>query len=170
MFSRAQSDRFCKTGCGGYYEKMVQNVPAFLSAVPFTVHARAGNGAGETLRVGLKYGSDAMSAANLQNYRPSAATRWGILTADGSFEELGALPQLYEKITVTTDTTYSCAAFRHVLRLRRRVAHSGAVQRRLRCLRGWRVLCARWQLHEPECGAVRAPNTAALPSAAAARA
>ena len=44
MFSRAQSDRFCKTGCGGYYEKMVQNVPAFLSAVPFTVHARAGNG------------------------------------------------------------------------------------------------------------------------------
>ena len=44
MFSRAQSDRFCKTGCGGYYEKMVQNVPDFLSAVPFTVHARAGNG------------------------------------------------------------------------------------------------------------------------------
>ena len=32
---------------------------------------------GETLRVGLKYGSDAMSAANLQNY---SATRWGVLT------------------------------------------------------------------------------------------
>lgn len=35
---------------------------------------------GETLRVGLKYGSDAMSAANLQNYSAFGATRWGILT------------------------------------------------------------------------------------------
>ena len=30
----------------------------------------------------------------------------GYVVADGSFEELVALPQLYEKITVTTDTTY----------------------------------------------------------------
>lgn len=87
MFSRAQSDRFCKTGCGGYYEKMVQNVPAFLSAVPFTVHARAATD-GETLRVGLKYGSDAMSAANLQNYSAFGGYALGYFDADGSFEEL----------------------------------------------------------------------------------
>ena len=61
---------------------------------------------GETLRVGLKYGSDAMSAANLQNYSAFGGYALGYFDADGSFEELGALPQLYEKITVTTDTTY----------------------------------------------------------------
>ena len=77
---------------------MVQNVPAFLSAVPFTVHARAGNGRGN--------GSDAMSAANLQNYSAFGGYALGYFDADGSFKELGALPQLYEKITVTTDTTY----------------------------------------------------------------
>ena len=61
---------------------------------------------GETLRVGLKYGSDAMSAANLQNYSAFGGYALGYFGADGSFEELGTLPQLYEKITVTTDTTY----------------------------------------------------------------
>ena len=61
---------------------------------------------GEPLRVGLKYGSDAMSAANLQNYSAFGGYALGYFDADGSFEELGALPQLYEKITVTTDTTY----------------------------------------------------------------
>ena len=61
---------------------------------------------GETLRVGLKYGSDAMSAANLQNYSAFGGYALGCFDADGSFEELGALPRLYEKITVTTDTTY----------------------------------------------------------------
>ena len=61
---------------------------------------------GETLRVGLKYGSDAMSAANLQNYSAFGGYALGYFDADGSFEELGALPQLCEKITVTTDTTY----------------------------------------------------------------
>ena len=61
---------------------------------------------GETLRVGLKYGSDAMSAANLQNYSAFGGYALGYFDADGSFEELGTLPQLYEKITVTTDTTY----------------------------------------------------------------
>ena len=61
---------------------------------------------GETLRVGLKYGSDAMSAANLQNYSAFGGYALGYFDADGSFEELGALPRLYEKITVTTDTTY----------------------------------------------------------------
>ena len=66
--------------------------------------ARAADG--ETLRVGLKYGSDAMSAANLQNYSAFGGYALGYFDADGSFEELGALPQLYEKITVTTDTTY----------------------------------------------------------------
>lgn len=66
--------------------------------------ARAADG--ETLRVGLKYGSDAMSAANLQNYSAFGGYALGYFDADGSFEELGALPQLCEKITVTTDTTY----------------------------------------------------------------
>lgn len=64
---------------------------------------------GEPLRVGLKYGSDAMSAANLQNYSAFGGYALGYFDADGSFEELGALPQLYEKITVTTDTTYHCS-------------------------------------------------------------
>ena len=66
--------------------------------------ARAADG--ETLRVGLKYGSDAMSAANLQNYSAFGGYALGYFDADGSFEELGALPQSYEKITVTTDMTY----------------------------------------------------------------
>ena len=56
--------------------------------------------------MGLKYGSDAMSAANLQNYSAFGGYALGYFDADGSFEELGTLPQLYEKITVTTDTTY----------------------------------------------------------------
>jgi len=43
---------------------------------------------GETLRVGLKYGSDAMSAANLQNYSAFGGYALGYFDADGSFEEL----------------------------------------------------------------------------------
>ena len=87
---------------------------------------------GETLRVGLKYGSDAMSAANLQNYSAFGGYALGYFDADGSFEELGALPQLYEKITVTTDTTY------HVQLSGTFYDYDDASQ-----------------LHEPECGAVR---------------
>ena len=61
---------------------------------------------GETLRVGLKYGSSAMSEANLQNYSPFGGYALGYFDADGSFETLAVLPQSYEKITVTQDKTY----------------------------------------------------------------
>ena len=61
---------------------------------------------GETLRVGLKYGSSAMSEANLQNYSAFGGYALGYFDADGSFETLAALPQSYEKITVTQDKTY----------------------------------------------------------------
>ena len=110
---------------------------------------------GETLRVGLKYGSDAMSAANLQNYSAFGGYALGYFDADGSFEELGALPRLYEKITVTTDTTYhvqlSGTFYDYDDASRTAAQYSGGFA----AYRGWRVLCARWQLHEPECGAVR---------------
>ena len=40
-------------------------------------------------RQGLKYGWDAMSAANLQNYSAFGGYALGYFDADGSFEELG---------------------------------------------------------------------------------
>ena len=61
---------------------------------------------GDMLRVGLKYGSEAMSAANLQNYSSFGGYALGYFDAGGDFEELGELPRSYEKITVTTDETY----------------------------------------------------------------
>ena len=61
---------------------------------------------GDMLRVGLKYGSEAMSAANLQNYSAFGGYALGYFDAGGDFEELGELPRSYEKITVTTDETY----------------------------------------------------------------
>ena len=96
MFSRAQSDRFCKTGCGGYYEKWCRTfLLSCLLCLSLCTLAQATDG--ETLRVGLKYGSDAMSAANLQNYSAFGGYALGYFDADGSFEELGALPQLCER-------------------------------------------------------------------------
>lgn len=79
MFSRAQSDRFCKTGCGGYYEKWCRTfLLSCLLCLSLCTLARAADG--ETLRVGLKYGSDAMSAANLQNYSAFGGYALGYLT------------------------------------------------------------------------------------------
>ena len=109
---------------------------------------------GETLRVGLKYGSDAMSAANLQNYSAFGGYALGYFDADGSFEELGALPQLYEKITVTTDTTY------HVQLSGTFYDYDDASRTAAQYSGGFAAyedgaFYARWQLHEPECGAVR---------------
>ena len=100
---------------------------------------------GETLRVGLKYGSDAMSAANLQNYSAFGGYALGYFDADGSFEELGALPQLYEKITVTTDTTY------HVQLSGTFYDYDDASRTAAQYSGGF----ATYEDGEPECGAVR---------------
>ena len=51
---------------------------------------------GEMLRVGLKYGSDAMSAANLQNYSAFRGYAVGYCDAAGGGEELGARAQGFE--------------------------------------------------------------------------
>lgn len=61
---------------------------------------------GETLRVGLKYGSDAMSAANLQNYSAFGGYALGYYDSACNFTQLAALPAGNEKITVTQDKTY----------------------------------------------------------------
>lgn len=73
---------------------------------------------GDMLRVGLKYGSEAMSAANLQNYSAFGGYALGYFDAGGDFEELGELPRSYEKITVTTDETYHAQLPGCILRLR----------------------------------------------------
>lgn len=83
----------------------MQNVPAVcLLCGALCTFAQAADG--DMLRVGLKYGSEAMSAANLQNYSAFGGYALGYFDAGGDFEELGELPRSYEKITVTTDETY----------------------------------------------------------------
>ena len=77
---------------------------SFLLCGALCTFAQAADG--EMLRVGLKYGADAMSEANLQNYSAFGGYALGYFDADGSFEALGALPESCEKIMVTTDTTY----------------------------------------------------------------
>ena len=77
---------------------------SFLLCVSLCTLAQAADS--EMLRVGLKYGSSAMSEANLQNYSPFGGYALGYFYSDGSFETLAALPQSYEKITVTQDKTY----------------------------------------------------------------
>lgn len=60
----------------------------------------------DMLRVGIKYGEEAMSAANLQNYSAFGGYALGYYDAGGSFTALITLPAAYEKITVTPDTSY----------------------------------------------------------------
>lgn len=58
------------------------------------------------LKVGIKYGSEAMTAANLQNYSAFGGYTLGYYDAQRSFTALAQLPASVEKITVTTDSTY----------------------------------------------------------------
>ncbi len=58
------------------------------------------------LKVGLKYGAEAMSEANLQNYSAFGGYALGYYDAQRSFVQLAALPASYEKITMTPDRTY----------------------------------------------------------------
>ena len=58
------------------------------------------------LKVGLKYGSEAMSEANLQNYSAFGGYALGYYDTQRSFVQLAALPTNYEKITMTVDKTY----------------------------------------------------------------
>lgn len=60
----------------------------------------------DMLRVGIKYGDEAMSAANLQNYSAFGGYALGYYDAVGAFTQLAALPAAQEKITMTADTTY----------------------------------------------------------------
>ena len=58
------------------------------------------------LKVGIKYGSEAMTAANLQNYSAFGGYTLGYYDAQRSFTALAQLPASVEKITVTTDSAY----------------------------------------------------------------
>ena len=60
----------------------------------------------DTLKVGLKFGADAMASANLQNYSDFGGYAFGYYDADRDFVELGYVGSEYEKITVTSETTY----------------------------------------------------------------
>ena len=61
----------------------------------------------DTLKVGIKYGADAMASANLQNYSDFGGYAFGYYDASRDFVELGYVGSEYEKITVTTETTYA---------------------------------------------------------------
>lgn len=61
----------------------------------------------DTLKVGIKYGANAMSSANLQNYSDFGGYAFGYYDASRVFTELGYVGSEYEKITVTTETTYA---------------------------------------------------------------
>ena len=61
----------------------------------------------DTLKVGIKYGADAMASANLQNYSDFGGYAFGYYDEDRDFVELGYVGSAYEKITVTTETTYA---------------------------------------------------------------
>ncbi len=61
----------------------------------------------DTLKVGIKYGADAMASANLQNYSDFGGYAFGYYDEDRDFVELGYVGSEYEKITVTTETTYA---------------------------------------------------------------
>lgn len=60
----------------------------------------------DMLRVGIKYGSEAMDAANLQNYSAFGGYALGYYDTSGAFTELFRLSAAQEKITMTTDTAY----------------------------------------------------------------
>jgi len=61
----------------------------------------------DMLKVGIKYGSEAMSEANLQNYSSFSGYAFGYFDSDRSFVELGRVGNEYEKITVMTETSYA---------------------------------------------------------------
>ena len=61
----------------------------------------------DTIKVGIKYGADAMASANLQNYSDFGGYAFGYYDEDRDFVELGYVGSEYEKITVTTETTYA---------------------------------------------------------------
>ena len=61
----------------------------------------------DTVKVGIKYGADAMASANLQNYSDFGGYAFGYYDEDRDFVELGYVGNEYEKITVTTETTYA---------------------------------------------------------------
>lgn len=86
--------RFCKTA-----------VLTLLLSCVFCLSAQAMEN--DMLKVGIKYGNDALSAANLQNYSAFGGYAFGYYDSSRSFTELGRVGASYEKVTVTTDTTYA---------------------------------------------------------------
>lgn len=80
-------------------------VLALLLTCIFCVSAQAMEN--DMLKVGIKYGSEAMSAANLQNYSDFGGYAFGYFDSAREFVTLGSVGSEYEKITVTTDTTYA---------------------------------------------------------------
>ena len=80
-------------------------VLTLLLAVLLGVSAQAMEN--DMLKVGIKYGSDAMSSANLQNYSDFGGYAFGYYDSSREFTQLGYVGSECEKITVTTDTTYA---------------------------------------------------------------
>ena len=76
-----------------------------LLTAALCVSARAAEN--DTLKVGLKYGAEAMASANLQNYSDFGGYAFGYYDEDRDFVELGYVGNEYERITVTTETTYA---------------------------------------------------------------
>lgn len=68
--------------------------------------ATAGAAEHDMLRVGIKYGAEAMDAANLQNYSAFGGYALGYYDASGAFTSLASLDASYEKITMTPDKSY----------------------------------------------------------------
>ena len=60
----------------------------------------------DMLRVGLKYGNEAMDEARLQNYSPFGGYALGYYDGSCNFVQLAALPASYEKISVIRDQSY----------------------------------------------------------------
>ena len=60
----------------------------------------------DMLRVGLKYGNEAMDEARLQNYSPFGGYALGYYDSSCNFVQLAALPASYEKISVIRDQSY----------------------------------------------------------------
>ena len=61
----------------------------------------------DTIKVGLKYGADAMASANLQNYSDFGGYAFGYYDENRDFMALGYVDNSCEKITITTETTYA---------------------------------------------------------------
>ena len=79
-------------------------LPALLITLTLCVGAHAMEN--DTIKVGIKYGADAMASANLQNYSDFGGYAFGYYDASRVFTELGYVGNEYEKITVMTETTY----------------------------------------------------------------